>query len=56
MIESYKSQLSMIRETNNFDVDELVDSILHTNEDTSQFKNAVLFMKRKLDTILENLL
>ena len=56
MIRSYKSQLSIIRETNDFDVDELVDSILHTNEDTSQFKNAVLFMKNKLDKILENLL
>lgn len=56
ILESYKRQLNTIRETNDFDVDEFVDSILHTNEDTTQFRNAVMFMKHKLDILLENLL
>ena len=59
MIASYREQLTecesnlcRIRQTNEFDVDELVDTLLHTSDDVQQYRNAILFMKNKLDFVL----
>lgn len=59
MIESYREQLTecqsnicKIRKTNEFDVDDLVGSLLHTPDDVTQYRNAILFMKNKLDFVL----
>ena len=53
MIRSYKQQqkehIDCIRECNDFDVNALTNAIIH-----DAFKNAVLFMKTRLDMILES--
>ena len=59
IIESYRERLTLcqshickIRKTNEFDVDDLVESLLHTPDDVTQYRNAILFMKNKLDFVL----
>lgn len=61
MIRSYKQQLEQqkehidcIRECNDFDVNALTNAIIHDAEQKDAFKNAVLFMKTRLDMILES--
>lgn len=49
---SCQSSLCKIRQTNDFDVDELLKSMIHTDDDVTQYRNAILFMKNKLDFVL----
>lgn len=69
VIDSYKAQLKVtkgelhlcknniecIKTCNDFDVNELTNNLIHNEEDKAQFKNAVLFMKNRLDYILSEI-
>ena len=69
VIDSYKSQLKetkvelnqcknnieCIKTCNNFDVNQLTNNLIQNEEDKAQFKNAVLFMKNRLDYILNQI-
>ena len=56
LIDSYKQQLSDVRAMNDFDVDAMLSSMFHsqTKEDLIIYKNAVLFMKQRMDFILDH--
>ena len=56
LIDAYKKQLSDVREMNDFDVDAMLSSMFHgqTKEDLVIYKNAVLFMKQRMDFILDH--
>lgn len=56
LIDAYKQQLSDVRAVNDFDVDAMLASMFHnqTKEDLVVYKNAVLFMKQRLDFILDH--
>ena len=45
----------MCKTCNDFDVNELTNNLIHNEEDKAQFKNAVLFMKNRLDYILSEI-
>eukprot|EP00976_Prorocentrum_cordatum_P034063 693256-Prorocentrum_minimum.AAC.12 len=57
IVSTYEKQIGAIRETNDFDVDSLVANLIHGDKIdrnvVSAYKNAVRFMKAKLDYILE---
>lgn len=56
LIDAYKKQLSDVRAVNDFDVDTMLSSMFHnqTKEDLAIYKNAVLFMKQRMDFILDH--
>lgn len=56
LIDAYKKQLSDVRAVNDFDVDTMMSSMFHsqTKEDLAIYKNAVLFMKQRMDFILDH--
>ena len=56
LIDAYKKQLSDVRAVNDFDVDTMLSSMFHsqTKEELTIYKNAVLFMKQRLDFILDH--
>lgn len=57
IVSTYQKQIGVIRETNDFDVDSLVANLIHGDKMDRNvviaYKNAVRFMKTKLDYILE---
>lgn len=50
-----KNNIECIKTCNDFDVNELTNNLIHNEEDKAQFKNAVLFMKNRLDYILSEI-
>lgn len=55
MLKEYKNQLKTIRHCNDFDPNVLTDVIIHDSENKEAFRNAVLFMKNRLDMIMSAL-
>lgn len=48
--------IDLIKKTNNFNPDDLINVIFHDpNVDTSQYKSAIVFMKQKLQYLLEKI-
>jgi hypothetical protein len=56
LIDAYKKQLSDVRTVNDFDADTMLSSMFHgqTKEELAIYKNAVLFMKQRMDLILDH--
>lgn len=48
--------IDLIKQTNDFNPDDLINVIFHDpNVDTSQYKSAIVFMKQKLQYLLEKI-
>lgn len=50
-----KNNIECIKTCNDFDVNELTNNLIHNEEHKAQFKNAVLFMKNRLNYILSEI-
>lgn len=52
----YNKNFDIIKKTNDFNPDDLIDVIFHDSSvNTSQYKSAVVFMKQKLQYLLEKI-
>lgn len=55
-LSSCNKNIDLIKKTNDFDPDDLINVIFHDpNVDTSQYKSAIVFMKQKLQYLLEKI-
>ena len=55
-LSSCNKNIDLIKKTNDFNPDDLINVIFHDpNVDTSQYKSAIIFMKQKLQYLLEKI-
>jgi hypothetical protein len=54
-LDKAQSDIETIRDDNHFDVERITDALIHSDKDKEPFKNALLFMQRRLNIMLDSM-